>query len=139
MSAAEHQQTIFSEFARNVPGPWVRGEIAYRRAGRTAEATMRALAEDGGEMSVSGGMKLTKAIRALREEMAQPGAGAWLSAAITLTPNGQFTMDVDYDNEPAWKIPIVADTYAEEQQLFPRDEEHQPEWFKQKLRIARGD
>lgn len=45
-------------------------------------------------------------------------------------------MDVDYDNEPDWKIPVVPATYAEEQEQFPRDLEHQPEWYQQKLREA---
>ena len=52
--------------------------------------------------------------------------------------DGGFAMDVDYDREPQWKVPVVAETYVEEQELFPRDEENQPEWYRAKLREGAG-
>ena len=131
------QQIIFQQFDEAAVEGWVPGEIEYRQVGKTGEASMRAYSPDD---SLSypdlGGFAFSKAMRALRSAMAQPGTGAWFSAEIKLTGEGGFTMDVDYDSEPAWKVPIVAETYVEEQELFPRDDENQPEWYRQKLREA---
>ena len=133
------QQLIFDAFDKAAADGWVRGEIEYRRVGKTGEASIRAYAADG---TVSypdvGGLAFSKAMRNLRSAMAQPGTGAWFSATIKLTPDGGFAMDVDYDREPQWKVPVVAETYVEEQELFPRDEENQPEWYRAKLREGAG-
>lgn len=128
---------IFDEFARGAVPGWAQGEIRYRQVGKLGEAEL--LAYDGdGRLSYPdvGGLAWHRAVREIRSQMAQPGSGAWLSATIRLTSDGGFSMDANYDDEPAWRIPAVAGTYAEEQELFPRDEAHQPDWYRAKLREA---
>lgn len=131
------QQVIFDEFRRAAAPGWVRGEIEYRRVGKTGEASIRAYdVDDNVSYPDLGGLSFRRAMRSLRSSMAQPGSGTWFTASIVLTPEGGFSMEADYDNEPAWKVPVVALTYAEEQELFPRDEANQPEWYK--AEVARG-
>ena len=131
------QQAIFNEFSSAAECGWVRGEILYRMSGRMAEAEFEAVDAEGGVSypDVSG-TALFKAIEELRRAMAGPGTGAWMSATIALASAGGFSLDADFDNEPAWDVPVVAETYAEEQDLFPRDEQNQPDWYRQKVREA---
>jgi hypothetical protein len=131
---------IFDEFVRAAGPGWVRGEIRYRMVGKIAETDLFAYDSDG-DLSYPdlGGFALDRAVREIRSQMAQPSSGAWFSAKIELTPDGGFSMDADYDDEPEWDVPVVAETYLEEQELFPRDEANQPDWYRQKLQEAAAD
>lgn len=73
----------------------------------------------------------------LRLQMYQPGKGTWLTARITITADGHFSTDFDYDTEPAWSMPVTPDVYASDLAEFPREDEHIPDWFRTKLHEAR--
>jgi hypothetical protein len=131
------QQQIFEAFAAAAPTNWRTGRITYRMAGRTSEFSVSATDEDGTVSSPGvAGFELGDAVEELRERMAQPGKGAWLSATIELEASGRISIDVDYDGEPAWDAPVVDETYVEEQELHPRDDEFQPPWYRDKLRTV---
>lgn len=66
----------------------------------------------------------------LRQQMYQPGKGAWLTAGLTITANGHFSTDFDYDDEPAWSIPVDPQIYAEDLAEFPRSDQHTPTWMR---------
>jgi len=69
----------------------------------------------------------------LRRQMYQPGKGTWLTARITITPDGHFATDFDYEREPGWSIPVNDDVYAADLAEFPRDDQHVPPWLRTKL------
>ncbi|MFI5694541.1 hypothetical protein ACIA58_22000 [Kribbella sp. NPDC051586] len=65
---------------------------------------------------------------ALRREMYHPGKGTWLTASISVTSDGHFATDFDYDTEPAWSIPVDEGIYAADLAEFPRDDV--PDWMR---------
>ncbi|RZU11056.1 uncharacterized protein DUF600 [Kribbella rubisoli] len=65
---------------------------------------------------------------ALRREMYQSGRGTWLTASISVTSDGHFATDFDYETEPAWSMPVDAGIYAAELAEFPRDDV--PAWMR---------
>ena len=72
----------------------------------------------------------------LRSLMYQPGVGTWFTFTVDITPDGQATSSFDYDNEP--DIPIADPAvYITDQEKFPRDREHQPAWYRE--RLAEGE
>ncbi|BCW64139.1 hypothetical protein [Arthrobacter sp. StoSoilB22] len=72
----------------------------------------------------------------LRELMYKPGKGTWFSMTIKITREGDgWEADYNYTEKPVWELgEPVNDTYAQELYLFPRDEEHIPDWFKEEIR-----
>ncbi|MEU4291336.1 immunity protein YezG family protein [Kribbella sp. NPDC026596] len=66
----------------------------------------------------------------LRQQMYQPGKGAWLTATITVTAAGHFATDFDYDHEPEWSIAVHAGIYAADLAEFPRDAQYVPDWLR---------
>jgi len=66
----------------------------------------------------------------LRLQMYQPGKGAWLTATLTITSDGHFSTDFDYDHEPRWSIPVDPATYAADLEEFPRDARYIPAWMR---------
>lgn len=74
----------------------------------------------------------------LRRPTPQPGKGAQDTAVVTVTSSGSllFDDDDDDDDEPQWHIDVVPDSYVEDPEVFPRDEEHRLAWLRQKLDLA---
>ncbi|NHC12931.1 hypothetical protein G9H71_03965 [Motilibacter sp. E257] len=66
--------------------------------------------------------------------MYQQGKGAWYTARVGVTPDGRLSIDLDYDHEPQWRFDVVPETYVEDLEMFPRDEESLPGWLKEKVR-----
>ncbi|MDO5700660.1 MAG: hypothetical protein Q4P36_04220 [Bowdeniella nasicola] len=59
--------------------------------------------------------------------------GAWFSAAIRMTPEGQFTVNVNTDEEPPLRQDFPAAEWRADLERFPRSEEHIPDWLRAKL------
>lgn len=74
----------------------------------------------------------------LRTVMYVPGAGTWFSVEIEVTPDGRTQTRFNYDEEPAWTLPRDDETYVDDLERFPRDEENQPDWLRQKVASARA-
>ncbi|MFE3545204.1 hypothetical protein ACFXK0_19770 [Nocardia sp. NPDC059177] len=66
----------------------------------------------------------------LREVMARPGSGAWLTAEIQVTDDGRAATRFDYNSEIEWTLgqPEGRD-YQLELEKYPRDAEHIPQWW----------
>ena len=69
----------------------------------------------------------------LRRACYQEGKGTWFGLEVKVTPDGAVTAKYNYDTEPNWELPIEPTLYVQEQEKYPRDPEHQPEWFKRRL------
>jgi hypothetical protein len=74
----------------------------------------------------------------LREVMYQPDKGAWLSMTLTITPAGDgWGSTYNYTEKPVWELGEPSgDDYAQELYVYPRDEEHIPDWFRDELKTA---
>ncbi|MFZ4842310.1 hypothetical protein [Mycetocola saprophilus] len=96
--------------------------------------------ERGGERytTVSSSLDLVTAARNLRAACYRAGTGTWFSAVFTVTSQGAATAEYNYDEEPDWGAPIDAALYANDQDIFPRDETAQPDWLKQKIAEGRA-
>ncbi len=68
--------------------------------------------------------------------MYPPGKGAGYTAACTIRGDGGTPFDFHDDSQPEWQVHVAPGSYVEDSQLFPRDDEHHPEWLKHKVREA---
>ena len=112
---------------------YVRSEV-----GGTASAIAKAYL-DGAEMKRKHIDKsVVIAARTLRELMYKPGKGTWFSMILKVTPAGDgWEASYNYDQKPVWELgDPVNDTFAQELYLFPRDEDHIPDWFKEEMKGA---
>lgn len=133
------QQQVAQGLVNAAPPGWVVVRGTCSRAGKTGELQAVAVMQDGTEVGLSGlGFPVSKGFRGIRERLYEPGKGAWYTAVCTVTSSGAISFDLDHDNEPQWDIDVVPGTYAEDLEMFPRDEEHRPAWLQEKLRLAGG-
>ncbi|WP_280201112.1 hypothetical protein [Nocardia cyriacigeorgica] len=70
----------------------------------------------------------------LRRTSARPGRGAWLSMDLTLRFPNQVETVFFRDDDAGWGSQTPGpESFREELELFPRDEQHLPEWFRKGL------
>lgn len=69
----------------------------------------------------------------LRRTHYREGLGTWFSATMELDLEGATT-SYNYDKEPDWgNTTVDSSEYLADQELFPRNEDKQPDWLKEKL------
>ena len=64
----------------------------------------------------------------LRRLMYRPGEGTWFSARLTVSDQGDYRCDYDFDNEPRFDPPATPELYLKDLQAFPRDASRIPAW-----------
>lgn len=69
----------------------------------------------------------------LRDGMRQKGKGTWFTAVLTIERSGKYSIEYDYDNEPAFVPQLTDGAYALDYDYFRRDDEHTPDWLRRKL------
>jgi hypothetical protein len=98
------------------------------------EATL----EDGSTVHLSAPDPPRKKLQELRARMYEQGKGTWFTARYVIVRPGRYSVDFDYDNEPDFGMPIDPLTYLNDLKYFPRDDEHVPDWLRQRVEEARA-
>jgi hypothetical protein len=93
---------------------------------------------DGPFNDASGSFELSDAMERLREASYREGSATWFGVRVTVTASGSATAEYNYDDEPRWFAPVDPVVYVRDQEKFPRDEDKQPEWLKQRLAEGRA-
>jgi hypothetical protein len=118
----------------DLPAGWRQVSATYRSTAPYAELDATVTGPVGEQAQVGPlPADLEDLFEALRDSMYQPGKGAWLTATITVTAEGRFNTDFDYDTEPAWTIPVTPDTYTAELAEYPRADQYIPHWMRKHL------
>ena len=134
---AELQEQIGQGMLAAAPAGWQELRMTVVQVGKSGQRLHRVVLASGEEHGRwSTPMSVGKAMRELRRLTYQSGKGAWYTAVVTVTPSGSISFDLDYDSEPQWDVDVVPETYVEDLEMYPRDEEHRPAWLREKLRLA---
>jgi hypothetical protein len=88
---------------------------------------------DGSKPDVTPPKELNLVLARLRTLVYEPGRGTWFSARVSMDPPGRIFYNYNMDHEPTLLGPIGAEHYAEDLTMFPRDEEHMPDWLSARL------
>ncbi|GAA3960096.1 hypothetical protein [Actinoplanes auranticolor] len=127
---------IVDEVARlgvaDLDQPWDRAVLEFRALSGSAEFG-RSVYRGGDQLEDFPPDGSISPLFELRRLMYVPGAGTWFSVEVDVTPDLRAATRFGYDTEPAWYLPRDDETYVDDLALFPRDEEHLPDWLRQKV------
>ena len=130
-------QAIGADALRAAPDEWLQITINVSGAGSGTEIESSVLTPHGAqdlEMSINGDVALDD----LREAMYQEGTGTWYRATFTIDSAGQIEADFDYDAKPYDPMDegqdYITEMLLEDQDLYPRDQDHLPDWHPAKTR-----
>ncbi|MFH5821592.1 hypothetical protein [Georgenia sp. AZ-5] len=130
-------QRVTRGLASAAPQGWTRARVLCRMAGSRGEILASATTPEGEEKVLPGLPEdVARALSEIRHLAYEPGKGTWLTALVTLLPDGKLTLNIDRTGEPKWSKPLPPAEYAEDVRRYPRDEEHQPDWLRERLAEA---
>jgi len=116
-----------------LPPGWT--HASYRPAvivGRSEDELVVRLS-DGTDTTVDPPARARELVPWLKHKMYVPGRGTWLSASFTVVSDGNLYPEYNYDEEPSWGRPVAGSSYADELDAYPRDQEHLPQWWSDRI------
>ena len=131
---AAHLQRIAQGLVSVAPTGWTRTRVLCRMVGTRGELLAASTGADGKEVGLPGlPGDVGKALAEMRHASFEPGKGTWFAALVTLEPAGKLTLNLDYTHEQKWSKPLEPGQYAEDLRRYPRDDEHIPDWLRERL------
>ncbi|MGW4351633.1 hypothetical protein ACWELJ_06025 [Nocardia sp. NPDC004582] len=133
----EHSEAfgaIGRAIAEDAPDGWQQLRLDYRATIQIEAARMQAVDAAGLVSHIEVPDAAMDCLTELRSAMYQPGTGTWFTARFVLDLAGEYSVEFDYENEPDFIPQLTAGAYALDQEYFPRDADHTPDWLSAKLR-----
>ena len=139
LPALQAQSEILTEMSRDlleaISGDWDHATFRAIKFGGQGSARLEIVGAAGGKRF--GKFRTASSLASdLRRVMFVEGRGSWFSMTLTLRNGGSADADFDYETKPEFDSRVLGVNgyrVAQEQVDFPRDREHQPDWYAQLL------
>jgi hypothetical protein len=133
-------QEIYASMVRAAPGGWKRVELIAVGMGASTGFRNASFSNIGSRTSLPLDSQGTAACAKLREVMFREGKGTWCTGTFAIDSSGERDAQYDYTSAPlnadfAETLADIRDELIEDQKLFPRDQEHLPEWHPSRDRL----
>ncbi|MEJ2854651.1 MULTISPECIES: TNT domain-containing protein [unclassified Saccharothrix] len=114
--------SVTTLLVQRLRGDWEQLFVDFRMVGRYLEAEATGLTIYGSSFRWRLPDEALPFFVQLREGMARPGGGTWLSVKFHLVHPDTYSAEFNRDAEPDWTSPPNPEHYAQELELHPRDE-----------------
>jgi hypothetical protein len=114
-----------------LPAGWNHLQLIYASVGDYAAFSGLLRMETGGLYGWVPPDDVRERFVGLRTGMARPERGAWLQATYTLDYPDHYSVRYNRDDLPDFVTPPPAEAYRRELELFPRTDEHIPDWMRE--------
>ncbi|GAA0237889.1 hypothetical protein GCM10010492_41220 [Saccharothrix mutabilis subsp. mutabilis] len=122
--------SVTTLLVQRLRGDWEQLFVDFRMVGRYLEAEVSGLTIYGSSFQWRLPDEALPFFVQLREGMARPGGGTWLSMKFHLVHPDTYSAEFNRDTDPDWVSPPDAEHYARELELHPRDAV--PAWLARK-------
>lgn len=123
----QQEQGIAHQIREVVPGEW--DEIRIEVRGNVGTLGISPVADTPVHVKIP--LEVSMQVMKLREVMAGPERGAWLTAKIIIPRTGKATFTYDWMSKPDWgPVGGIDDVlYLDDLKKFPRTPENIPGWY----------
>jgi hypothetical protein len=123
----EQEEKIAHQIREVVPGEW--NEIRIEVRGNVGALGISPVADTSVQVGIP--LEVSMELRKLRETMADPERGAWLTANVVIPRSGKATFSYDWMSKPDWgPVGGIDDVlYLDDLKKFPRTPENIPDWY----------
>ncbi|WP_158566905.1 hypothetical protein [Actinomadura craniellae] len=132
-------QNIGSALLGSAPNDWEEVHFRYNGLIDITTMSLEVTKMDGSQERLNPPDSAWQLTQDLRSGMYETRKGTWFSIHYIITRPARYSADFDYDNEPPFPFPVASGSFALDLQYFPRDDEHIPEWLRQKLEEAAAE
>ncbi|MFD0199447.1 MULTISPECIES: TNT domain-containing protein [Saccharothrix] len=128
--------SVTTLLVQRLPGDWEQLFVDFRMVGRHLEAQVSGLTMYGSSFDWELPPEALPFFVQLRDGMARPGHGTWFTLKFHLVHPDTYSAEFDRDGEPDWAQPPGAEHYAEELELYPRDDDAIPAWLRERAGLG---
>ena len=93
---------VFRAVSRSSRVEWVRARLFWSEVGGSIGSHLAVWDVEETKSGVPVPDEVDGPLALLRRETERPGAGAWLSAFVTVTTEGRYSFEFNYDQRPSW-------------------------------------
>ncbi|MCE7000517.1 TNT domain-containing protein [Saccharothrix sp. S26] len=132
--------SVTTLLVQRLPGDWEQLFVDFRMVGRYLETQVSGLTMYGSSFDWELPPEALPFFVQLRDGMARPGHGTWFTLKFHLVHPDTYSAEFDRDGEPDWTQPPAPQHYAEELEIYPRDDDAVPAWLRERAGLgpARG-
>ncbi|QFZ23371.1 TNT domain-containing protein [Saccharothrix syringae] len=128
--------SVTTLLVQRLPGDWEQLWVDFRMVGRHLEAQVSGLTMFGSSFEWELPEAALPFFVQLRDGMARPGRGTWLSVKFHLVHPDTYSAEFNRDQEPDWTRPPAREHYLEELETYPRDDDALPAWLRERAGLA---
>ncbi|HEY8371227.1 MAG TPA: glycohydrolase toxin TNT-related protein [Pseudonocardiaceae bacterium] len=129
-------QRIAQLLTLRLPPGWQQLQVVFRTVGRYHESGGFLQDITGRQQAWNLPDELLIELSILRHRMYRPGRGTWVGAVFTLDYPNRYTIRYTWDEQPPWATQLGDLFFAQELLFYPRDEEHTPDWLRERAARA---
>lgn len=107
---------------------WNEAILQHQAVWRISNSNMQVTLADGSQRDNLSLTQVTTLLDELRDAVATPEHGTWMSLILTVRPDGQFKFKYNYDEKPDWNIEPSNESYIEDLEHYPRPFAEIPDW-----------
>lgn len=128
--------SVTTLLVQRLPGDWEQLFVDFRMTGRHLETQVSGLTMYGSSFDWELPPEALPFFVQLRDGMARPGHGTWFTLKFHLVHPDTYSAEFDRDAEPDWTQPPAPEHYAEELELYPRDDDAIPAWLRERAGLG---
>ncbi|WP_158847774.1 hypothetical protein [Saccharothrix deserti] len=123
-------QQITQRLVLDLPAGWNHLQIEHKALGDHVEAGGLLRMANGGMFGWDLPDEVVDLFSRLRAGMARPERGTWLLATYWLDYPDSYSIEYNRQDEPRFRTPPPPQAHARELEIFPRTDEHVPDWLR---------
>lgn len=120
----------------SAPPDWAEIRLDFRASSSICQADMTGSTTGGGALLMTLPDGMVDLLQSLRTRMFQPGRGTWFSVHVTLRRGAAPDFRFNFTDDPQWSPPVAPTVFTMDNERFPRDPQHLPEWLRSRLAEA---
>jgi hypothetical protein len=126
-------QQVFEGLEAAAPADWQELRLKAIGTGYGTDFSGTVVHRGSHESAFRLNRRITTPCAQLREQMYEVKRGTWYTAAFSIRSDGERSTQYDYESIPIHPqfnetLDDIRDSLMEDQERFPRDQEHLPEW-----------
>ena len=123
-------QQMGALLVRLVPPDWRRIDLKILMTVGAVDMRLTVIMKDGSSPQVDPVPDLAQIAAELRSMMYRPGEGTWFGMRYMMDPPGAYWVSFNTEFNPLWDPPLPGEYFAQDLGVFPRSDEHIPDWLR---------
>ncbi|MER5393061.1 hypothetical protein [Saccharopolyspora sp. NPDC002686] len=127
------RQQVVDSLLASAPPDWAEIRLEFRASSTICQAEVSGSTLTGAPLLMPPPEGTTGRLKAVRAAMFEPGRGTWFSLHIGVKRNGSPEYRFNYTDATHWRPPVAPTVFTLDQERFPRDDQHIPDWLRERL------